>query len=239
MPLRSAKLMDNGLIYPEIFKGGVVAFFTDKTVGVDNTKLPLPPESALYMPIQKHTATVIILRKSADIGQECEGDAVITDRDDVFIGVRTADCVPIMLYDAHAGVVAAVHAGWRGTAKGILKAAINSCVKEFGSRPEDLSVAIGPSIRGCCYIVGADVVEAVISATGGNGGDYVIAKDGGTYVNLANANTAQALSLDVRPENIWTSDSCTLCQSERFHSYRKEGTRRGSQGAFIGLRHGI
>jgi hypothetical protein len=231
--------MDNGLIYPDIFKGlEVAAFFTDKTAGIDKTKF-MPqegPGQRVYMPVQRHTATVIILRTGAAIEEDLVGDAVITDRDDILAGVRTADCVPILLYDGNAGVAGAVHAGWRGTAKGILKAAIGAFIEEFGCKAEDLSIALGPSIRGCCYVVGEEVVEAVTSATGS--GDYTIAKNGGTYVDLVRANTAQALSLDVRPENIWASDSCTSCDSERFYSYRKEGTKRGSQGAFIGRRPG-
>ncbi|WP_420266042.1 peptidoglycan editing factor PgeF [Candidatus Magnetominusculus dajiuhuensis] len=225
--------MNNGLIYPDIFKDlGVAAFFTDKTVGIDATKFALskkPP--VLCMPVQKHTNTVIVLRKGADIIGGREGDAVVTDRDDVIAGVRTADCVPILLYDAVTGVAGAVHAGWRGTAKGILKAVVDVYIEEFNSRVGDILIALGPSIRGCCYVVGEEVVEAVTKACGA--GDYTTAKDSRMYVDLVGANTAQALSMNIRPENIWASGDCTFCSSERFYSFRKEGTVRGSQGAFI------
>ncbi|MBF0557113.1 MAG: peptidoglycan editing factor PgeF [Nitrospirae bacterium] len=229
--------MDNGLIYPDIFRDkGIAAFFTDKTVGIDTSKFALSqePRPMPYMPVQKHTDTVIILRKGAglaDIDERREGDAVVTDRDDIIAGVRMADCVPILLYDAVMGVAGAVHAGWRGTAKGILKAVINVYTEEFGSRAEDILIALGPSIRGCCYVVGEEVVEAVTKACGA--GDYAIAQNGRLYVDLVRANTAQALSLHIRPENIWASGICTSCDSERFYSYRREGTSRGSQGAFI------
>ncbi|MBF0458454.1 MAG: peptidoglycan editing factor PgeF [Nitrospirae bacterium] len=226
--------MNNGLIYPDILIGlGITAFFTDKTVGIDKTKFALPQghEPILYMPVQQHTGTVIVLRRGSDLDMERVGDAVVTDRDDVIIGVRTADCVPVLLYDASAGAAGAVHAGWRGTAKGILMAAINTLTEEFGSKPEDILIAFGPSIHGCCYEVGGEVVEAVTSASGR--GDYTLEKDGRMYVDLVSANTTQALSLNVPKENIWASDSCTSCCSEHFNSFRKEGTRRGSQGAFI------
>ncbi|MBF0486707.1 MAG: peptidoglycan editing factor PgeF [Nitrospirae bacterium] len=230
--------MNNGLIYPDRFKDlGIAAFFTDKTVGIDATKFALSKEPlpVLFMPVQKHTNTVIVLRKGADLAANiiggCEGDAVVTDRDDVIAGVRAADCVPILLYDAVTGVAGAVHAGWRGTAMGILKAVVDVYIEEFNSRAEDILIALGPSIRGCCYVVGEEVVEAVTKACGA--GDYAIAKNGHVYVDLVRANTAQALSMNIRPENIWASGDCTFCSSERFYSFRKEGTVRGSQGAFI------
>ncbi|KWT75641.1 peptidoglycan editing factor PgeF [Candidatus Magnetominusculus xianensis] len=229
--------MNNALIYPEIFNSsGITAFFTGRTVGIDKTKFPLPqnPEPMLYMPVQRHTNTVIIIRKGSnlaelDLGRI--GDAVVTDRADVVAGVRTADCVPILLYDSVMAVAGAVHAGWRGTGKGILKAVINIFIEDFGTKPKDILIAFGPSIRGCCYVVGEEVVEAVTLESGK--GDYITEKDGRPYVDLVGANTAQALSLGVRRENIWTSGSCTFCDSEYFFSFRKEGTLRGSQGAFI------
>ncbi|MBF0515864.1 MAG: polyphenol oxidase family protein [Nitrospirae bacterium] len=230
--------MGNGLIYPEIFNGlGITAFFTGKQVGIDKTKFALPyePEPILYMPVQKHTATVIVLRKGASVPNHTDdqriGDAVVTDRQDILAGVRTADCVPILLYDAALGIAGAVHAGWRGTAQGILKAAIETFITGFKSKPENILIAIGPAIRGCCYVVGEEVVEAVTSVTGA--GDYTTIKNGAPYIDLVRANSAQALSLAIKPANIWTSGSCTACDSAHFNSFRKEGTIRGSQGAFI------
>ena len=89
--------------------------------------------------------------------RECEGDALVTDEIAKCIGVRTADCVPILLVDSHNHVVAAVHAGWRGTAAGIVKHAIDKMNAEFGTSAADLYAAMGPCIRVCCYEVGPEV----------------------------------------------------------------------------------
>ncbi|MCG6552326.1 MAG: peptidoglycan editing factor PgeF [Candidatus Magnetominusculus sp. LBB02] len=225
-------MLNNGLILPDIFRGfGISAFFTDKTAGIDRARFAIADELPLYMPVQKHTAAVIMLRDDTDLQAQLIGDAVVTVRDNVIVGVRTADCVPILLYDPTTGAMGAVHAGWRGTAQGIMRAAIRAFTEEFNSRAQDILTAIGPSIRGCCYVVGEEVVEAVTAASGK--GDYTTAKNGGVYVDLVRANMAQAISSDISPEHIWTSESCTFCCSDRFHSFRKEGVKRGSQGAFI------
>lgn len=221
-----------GIIIPDIFENtGVKAFFTEKTVGIDTEKLTgfLGNGCGVYLPVQKHTDNVIVVGEYTD--REV-ADAVVTTRDDVFIGVQTADCVPLLLCDCQKGVIAAVHAGWRGTGRAIVKNVIRTFCHTYSSVACDILVSVGPSIRSCCYEVGQEVIDAVTEATGE--GDYYFTRNGKRFIDLAQANVAQALSCGITRSHIWVSDECTYCRPERFFSYRRMQTFHGRQGAFIG-----
>lgn len=213
--------------HPEIFGRGVTAFFTGRDPGVD---IELKEGKRLYMPEQKHTCDVMVL--SPDLGIKVS-DAVVTARRDVLIGVQVADCVPIVLYDRKNGVVGAVHAGWRGTAQGILKKTIRVMQDSYQSEPGDILMAIGPAIRWCCYQVGGDVLEAVSKETGK--GEYHLERDGALCLDLPSANRHQAISVKIPEENMWLSDECTYCYPEKFYSYRYSKGPTGRQGGFIGM----
>jgi YfiH family protein len=225
--------MDKPIIVPEIFGNKIVAFFTGRKVGADNLRLSgiLSIENRkIYMPIQKHTDKVLIL--DSDLDRKI-ADAVVTKRKDVIIGVQTADCVPILLYDAKAHAIGAVHAGWRGTAARILNETIRSMEDRFSSSVSNILVAIGPSIKGCCYNVGYEVIEAVDTATGK--GDYWTKKGEKYFIDLPSVNKQQAVSSGIPPENIWISEDCTFCLPEKYYSYRRAKGPTGRQGGFIGL----
>lgn len=220
------------MIYPEIFDGFVMAFFTDRDISLNVENIT---GRRVYYPIQKHTDKVILLK---DKTTPVAGDAVITKRHDVLLGVKTADCVPILLYDKLCGAIGAVHAGWRGTAAGILKKTIVEMTRTFGTEPEDLIISIGPSIRWCCYEVGREVVDAVVKETGK--GEYYRAKKSGKFcLDLQTANRQQAISMGVQERNISVIEECTFCYPERYYSYRYAvkhgGPDSGRQGGFIGM----
>ncbi len=107
-------------------------------------------------------------------------------------------------------------------------------VEHFGSLPEDVAVALGPSIRWSCYRVDSGVKNAICAATG-NGKHYVEKSDGGYCVDLSSANVLQALSMGVPEENIWSSHECTYCSPDEYYSYRYAKGITGSQGGFIGI----
>jgi YfiH family protein len=225
--------MDRTVMVPEIFENKVVAFFTGRKVGADNLQLsgiPLIADRKIYMPIQKHTDKVLIL--DSDLERKL-ADAVITKRKDVIIGVQTADCVPILLYDTKARAIGAVHAGWRGTAARILRETIKAMGDRFGSSASNILVAIGPSIKGCCYNVGYEVIEAVEIATGN--GEYWTEKGEKYFIDLPSVNKQQAVSSGIPPENVWISDDCTFCLSDKYYSYRHAKGPTGRQGGFIGI----
>lgn len=224
--------MDN-LFFPPNFKDkNVVAFFTTKASGRANPKyfVPKTSGSTIYLPVQRHTDKVLIL--DDDLEPKI-GDAVITNRRDIFIGVQTADCVPVLLYDSNKSVVSAIHAGWRGTASGILKRTIELMHKRYLSEPDNILMAIGPSIRWRCYEVGYDVLRAVKEETGE--GEYFLEVDKRYFLDLATANMYQALALGIKRENIWISEECTYCLPEKYASYRFSKDVTGRQYGLIGL----
>jgi hypothetical protein len=215
------------LSFPEIY-----AFFTTRDTDDRIFKrFPL-----IFLPVQKHTDRIHILDNVNDdavVADAVVADAVITQKKNVLIGIQVADCVPILLYDKGRGVIGAVHAGWRGTAKGILRSSINMMCEAFDSSTDEILIAIGPSIRDCCYEVGPEVIKEIECVTGN--GEYYKVADNSFYLDLLKANIIQALSTGVSEENIWHSEECTSCNPERFYSYRYSGGKTGRQGGFIGI----
>jgi YfiH family protein len=223
--------MDKEIIIPDIFlRQKVTAFFTTKTFNADYILNAIPAAETFYMPVQKHTDKVLVVEHDFE---PKIADAVITDRQGLAIGVQTADCVPLLLFDPVRRVAGAVHAGWRGTAHGILINAIETFTEQFRSEPENIMIAIGPCIKGVCYEVGAEVVDAVTKTTGR--GNYVSNQGGRQCIDLAGANKLQAISRGILPDNIWTSADCTHCMPGKYFSYRYSKGAEGRQYAFIAL----
>ena len=158
---------------------------------------------------------------SADGENSREGDAIISNQPGVIVGIRTADCVPILLADPQTRAVASIHAGWRGTAANIVAEAVAAMTSNWQTRPEDLRAAIGPSIGPCCYEVGPEVAR-----------QFGVDTAKPVHIGLALENEKQLQSLGVR--NIWNSGECTFCASERFFSFRRERERAGRMLSFIG-----
>jgi purine-nucleoside/S-methyl-5'-thioadenosine phosphorylase / adenosine deaminase len=221
------------MIWPDIFDGCVKGFFTRKSTGADKTilsrVLSISPDN-ICMPVQKHTDTVWLLNEEHT---PATADAVLTQTAGILIGVQVADCVPVLLHDEGKSVIGAVHAGWKGTSLQILKKTLSMMVEHFGSDPQDIKVAFGPSIRGHCYAVDNDVKEAVVRATGP--GDYVMQRNGKYCVDLTSANMLQALSSGISSQHIWQSPECTYCNPSDFHSFRYQRNHAGRQGGFIGI----
>lgn len=224
------------ILSPPVFRGlRIKAFFTTKGLNPDSelhaiSKITGTPLNSIYLPIQKHTDKVMALDNDL---QPKIADAVITNRNGILIGVQVADCVPILLHDRKRNAIAAIHAGWRGTASEILKKTINAMSERFFSSPSDMVIALGPSIRWCCYGVGHEVIDAVKRATGR--GEYIIRRADKYCLDLPTANRYQALSTGVLPENIWMSDECTFCLPEKYYSYRFSKGITGRQYGFIGI----
>lgn len=220
------------LIYPELMKDHVTAFFTGKKPGADPDnlgKIMRIRNDQIYMPIQKHTDKIAIIESSL---LPIVADAVITKEAGILIGVQVADCVPILLYEKTKGIIGAIHAGWRGTADAILKKTIKVVMDRFACSEDNIYIALGPAIRWCCYNVDFEVMNAVSHVTGP--GDYWTKKGGKYCLDLPQANKYQALSMRIPQRNIWLSDECTFCNPDRFYSYRYAKGTTGRQGAFIG-----
>ena len=158
-----------------------------------------------------------------------EGDALVTKAPGMLVGVRTADCVPILIADERTRAVAAVHAGWRGTAQNIVAAAVHALVTRFGSRAEDLHAAVGPSIGPCCYEVGVDVARRF--DTGEPERDTA---EGPRKIDLPGINERQLRDAGVA--DVWVAGECTYCESGRYYSFRREKEQAGRMMSFVGQR---
>jgi purine-nucleoside/S-methyl-5'-thioadenosine phosphorylase / adenosine deaminase len=163
-------------------------------------------------------------------------DALITDRKGIAITVRTADCLPILIWDPERKVAAAVHAGWRGSLKAIAPKAVFTMCSSFGSRPEDLWVGIGPAIGPCCYEVDGPVLEP-LQEEFEYWKDVVRVKENGKgMLDLAGLNVRQLTAAGVPSERVTLAGVCTFCHPERFYSYRRQGETAGGMisGIMIG-----
>jgi YfiH family protein len=162
----------------------------------------------------------------SDIIQEADralgdGDALISRQPGLFVGVKTADCVPILIVDPATRSVAAIHAGWRGSARGIAASTIRAITVRSRTDPDGFRAAIGPAIGVCCYEVGPEVARR-----------FGIATDEAVHLDLAAINEMQLRNAGV--SNIWKSPDCTFCAASRFYSYRRERDRAGRMLSFIG-----
>jgi len=221
------------VVVPDNLKHGVTAFFSGKVPGSDIDEIATfagVSKTQIYLPVQRHTDKVLILDSSVE---PKIADAVVTGRKDILIGVQVADCVPLLLYDKKMNVAGVVHAGWRGTALSILKKTLDVMTRRFMREPKNIMMAIGPSIRGCCYTVGPEVTEAVTHATGR--GSYTSVRGGKHCIDLALANRGQALSANIPESHIWISGECTFCNPDRYFSFRYGKGTAGRQAAFIGM----
>jgi polyphenol oxidase len=189
--------------------------------------------------------------------KQCKGDASATNRAGLLLGVRTADCAPVLVVDPKKRVVAAIHAGWRGTLQRIVTKTIGQMRMEFGCRAQDLLAAIGPTIGGCCYEVGTEVASA-FAAKFANASEFFDELRTGDEPNplqwlnmmppghqpppnkvlldLKKANRLQLLEAGLRQENIFVTDLCTACKVGRLFSYRKEGPASGRLMGVVGIR---
>lgn len=190
------------------------------------------PRARLLLVRQVHGRVVATARRGAgDAWQRPEADAIVTDDPSVAIGVRVADCAPILLFDPVRGVAAAVHAGWRGTAAGVSLAATAKLGDEFGSRPADVLAAIGPCLGRCCGEVGPEVRETFrASGTTEDMLDRWFSPGNGDrlWLDLERANRDQlVLGAGLSPANVFASGLCTKTNRDRLHSYRGDGSGAG------------
>lgn len=174
----------------------------------------------VLMPEQIHGAKVVWVREHGQ-GRLPGCDGLITALPGLKIGVRTADCVPMLLFAEKAGIIAALHAGWRGTLKNIVAQAVKQFQKA-GVGSAEIKAIFGPYIGMCCYEVDADVARPFQRRFPKN--QQVIYKNNLKWqINLAYANYLELLAVGVKKNNIQMPFYCTRCQNERFFSYRQEG----------------
>ena len=195
----------------------------------------------LVLANQIHTDIVRVVTDKDCLGSlshrdypECDG--LVTNTPGVALTVFTADCTPILLHDPVTGAVGAVHAGWRGTALGIVKKAVDTMVAAFGCDPKDICAAIGPNIGVCCFETDSDVPEAMDAALGEEAKPFIHTGNGKFHVDLKEINALWLRRSGVT--DITVSGHCTACSHHLFWSHRITKGVRGSQGAIIVCKEG-
>ncbi len=186
---------------------------------------------------QTHSSHVCIIDKKEmqgwerleDAVEDC--DALLTDQENVIVGILTADCVPILLYDPVRRVVAAVHAGWRGTEGEIVIKTVGAMKHRFGTDPSDILAGVAPAIGKCCYEVGEDVASHFSAYP-----DAIDRLGEKSMIDLSAINKIQMISAGILEEHIEMSGICTACEVETFFSYRREQGCSGRFMSMIGLR---
>jgi YfiH family protein len=227
--------------------------FTEAVTG--NPSTPLADVHQIH-------SNLVLLASAADARrkQPHSADGLMTDEPGLLLGVRTADCIPILVADRKRRAVAAFHAGWRGTVERIVESGIGRMRLQFGSRPEDLIAAIGPGIGPCCYSVGEEVLYSFESqfayarslfhevydsdpvrikypllfmtqrAPGHSGIGPSL------HLNLIEANRRQLLAAGLKPRAIHLIGGCTSCHRELFFSHRGSEGHAGRMMSVIGIR---
>jgi YfiH family protein len=162
-----------------------------------------------------------------------ECDAIITNQPGIMVGILVADCYPVLLFDPRRRVVAAVHAGWRGAAAGLLGKTVAALRTGFGSRPAELLAAVGPGIGLHKYEVDRPVRDAFRQ---GSGHWEQIAREvelGKWHLDLRQSCRLQLEEAGLDPGHIEAAEECTCCHKELFFSYRRDGGKTGRQAGFI------
>lgn len=201
----------------------MINYQTDDTILAFTTERPDAIPEDVILPVQTHSCHVAVVRDP--MANYPDTDALVTDRVGVMIGIRTADCVPVLLYDTTRGVVAAVHAGWRGTVGGITRKTVGVMKKEFGCCSTDIHAIIGPSISPEAFEVGDEVVEQFVRA--GFPEEIVLQDYPKPHIDLWRANQWLLTEAGVPAGQIEVSGLCTYTNTYRFFSARREGIGTG------------
>ena len=202
----------------------------DRTDYLQNRKLlakvlGISPRQFVF-PRQTHSNIVNVVEKVPE--KEISGaDALITNSPGICLCIQTADCVPILLFDPKKKVIAAIHAGWRGTVNNITGIAVNKMVSEYDSSPEDIIAVIGPSISGEVYEVGEEVVHAV--KTNFQNTSSLLEKHNGNkcHFNLWEANRRILLKHKLSSDNVEVTGDCSFLKEEYYFSARRDGIDTG------------
>lgn len=217
------------MFYSELLRyelgDGVEAFTTRR-----DSELPYP----VIQPHQTHSVNVAVIDRPDYSREQLEGiDALVTNLPGVAIGVRTADCIPVLLYDPVARAVGAAHSGWRGTINKICGQTVLAMMRNFGSKPTDIKAVIGPGICKDNFQVGEDVAQ-LFKASGFpveriwafRGPRKEGSMEGGHHIDLFEVCRITLEECGLQPENIQVAGICTYASPE-FYSARREGASCG------------
>jgi polyphenol oxidase len=181
-----------------------------------------PPDVAAVASLRQiHSDKILAAECSGCLG---EGDALISNRPGIALSIRTADCLPILIADPAKRAIAAIHAGWRGTVQRIVPKTVLAMEEQFGSRPEDLFVVVGPGIGSCCFEVGPEVA-----------GQFGVS--GRAKIDLIETIRRQLGRNDGATGQFAATGLCTVCRADLFHSYRRDRESAGRMVTVIGIKN--
>jgi len=182
---------------------------------------------------QVHGTAILHCHGSGFFHEE-QADILLSD-DASPLAVRVADCTPLLLADPHTGLIAAVHAGWRGTAADAAGHAVQA-LKTAGALAENILACIGPCIGPCCFEIGEETADALQTSCAG-AGQFIHPGQDRPHADLAGINRLQLLSAGLQPEHIEpllkSAQACTCCNARDFFSYRRDGARSGRHLAIV------
>jgi len=185
---------------------------------------------------QVHGDDIKLIASDADVLTSDErSDALVSKLPGVLVGVKTADCVPVLLADPVTGAFAAVHAGWRGTVQSIVTKAVGRMNDVFQTKPSDLIAAIGPAASGRCYEIGQDVIDAFAANFESSQKYFSPTSAGHALVDLHAANRDQLIKSGVRRDSIFIAPFCTMERTDLFFSYRVEKKIHGKTGRLLSV----
>ncbi|TLS76426.1 peptidoglycan editing factor PgeF [Mariprofundus erugo] len=243
--IRSQLLLRHGILGFFTTRGGGVSpppfdslnFATDSDDAPDHIRqnidiisaeapLPCPPHQAR----QVHKSDLIWCAGYGHMHQ-IDADILLSRDTDAPVAVRTADCLPVLLADPQSRIVAAVHAGWRGTADTVVRAAVTAMVEQ-GARPERILASLGPCIGPCCFEIGEDAADKLAASSPGAENQILTHP---LRADLAAINRLQLLDCGIIEPHIECSFLCTVCHPDQFYSFRRDGHHSGRQLAVVAI----
>ena len=203
--------------------------------------LNLNPQNVVK-PHQTHTDIVETIYR-VPLKRELDNvDGILTNQKELVLLTTSADCTSLLFYDPTKKVVGSVHSGWKGTLAGICKNAVKKMITEYGSKPENIICCICPSIRSCCFEVDEDVKELFYQKYKSLSEISEIIKKGEIkeqkqkyFIDTTKINICLLKEMGLKEENIVDSNICTVCHSDKFHSYRVDKENSGRNAAIIAL----
>jgi len=190
---------------------------------------------------QVHRADVRVVRSEQEaqpkpgvLGDPEYCDALVSNVPKILLGVKTADCVPLLLGDPETGAFAAVHAGWKGTSASIVLRAVEHLQREYGTQVGNLLVAIGPAANACCYEVGPEVID-LFKERFPKQDLFTPTREGHALINILEANRILLASNGVSPDRIHIAPFCTMDRTDLFFSYRREKNLHGRVGRLMSV----
>jgi hypothetical protein len=241
-------------------KAGLILGYTDGTK-INPSDIPrliskVPDISEekfkVVIPRQVHQTQVKIFKeKVKEKVVRLEGDALLTNQENLFLVVQVADCLPVFLVDHEKGLIGLAHIGWRGALSGMAENFVNEAFQIFNSKPEELNLVFGPSIGKCCYKVSDSlavlvndkyivrqahypVFDSEVAQTRGEQSRRIENKRGEKYLDLKGWVKDRFLKSGVKEENILLSKCCTFCGGKIYQSYRRDKEKSGRMVVFIG-----